>query len=89
MRRRLASCSMTTRVTIPIGKRKPCQGVIKWGFPVSKQPQTVGEHLKKEKIWFRYSPGEAAYMLRVGQLTLGLWERDKVYPGRPPLNSLL
>ena len=49
-------------------------------FPISKQPKTIGERLRMQRFNLGIRQAEAARRLRVSQLTLSLWERDKVYP---------
>ncbi|MGO8698347.1 MAG: helix-turn-helix domain-containing protein [Limisphaerales bacterium] len=49
-------------------------------FPVSKQPTSIGQHLRKRRFDLGIRQAEAAQRLGVSQLTLSLWERDKVYP---------
>ncbi|MGO8696538.1 MAG: helix-turn-helix domain-containing protein [Limisphaerales bacterium] len=49
-------------------------------FPISKQPETIGEQLRKKRFDLGIRQAEAARQLGVSQLTLSLWERDKVYP---------
>ena len=48
-------------------------------FPVSKEPKTIGEQLRKRRFDFGIRQSEAPQRLMVSQLTLSLWERDKVY----------
>jgi transcriptional regulator with XRE-family HTH domain len=52
-------------------------------FPVSKQPQTIGEHLKKKRFDLGLRQSQAAQRLRVSKRTLSLWECDRVYPTWP------
>jgi transcriptional regulator with XRE-family HTH domain len=49
-------------------------------FPVSKQPKTIGEHLRKQRFNSGVRQSEAALRLAVSARTLSLWETDKVYP---------
>ena len=49
-------------------------------FPVSKVPRTIGEHLRKKRFSSGMRQSEVALLLDVSELTLSLWERDKVYP---------
>ena len=48
--------------------------------PVSKQPKTIGQHLRKQRFSLGIRQAEAAQRLGVSKLTLSLWETDKVYP---------
>jgi transcriptional regulator with XRE-family HTH domain len=52
-------------------------------FPVAKEPQTIGEHLKKRRFTLGIYQSEAAELLGVSQRTLSLWECDQVYPAWP------
>ena len=49
-------------------------------IPVSKQPQTIGEHLRKQRFVRGLRQSEAAKTLGVSTVTLSRWECDKVYP---------
>ena len=49
-------------------------------FPVSKQPETIGEHLRKRRFGLGIRQSEAAQKLGVSDRTLSLWECDRVYP---------
>jgi transcriptional regulator with XRE-family HTH domain len=60
--------------------RKDISPVWTRSFPISRQPQTIGEHLRKKRFSSGIRQSEAARLLDVSQLTLSLWERDKVYP---------
>jgi len=52
-------------------------------FPANKQPQTIGEHLRKKRFGLGWRQIEAARQLRVSERTLGLWECDRVFPTWP------
>jgi transcriptional regulator with XRE-family HTH domain len=71
----LPFCERTVNV-----ERQDISPVWTRSFPVSKQPKTIGEHLRKQRFSLGIRQSEAARRLRVSQLTLSLWERDKVYP---------
>jgi transcriptional regulator with XRE-family HTH domain len=49
-------------------------------FPISKEPKTIGELLRKRRFDLGIRQLQAAERLMVSQLTLSLWEMDKVYP---------
>jgi transcriptional regulator with XRE-family HTH domain len=49
-------------------------------FPLSKKPQTIGEHLRKKRFTSHLGQAEVAEQLKVSQRTLSLWERDYVHP---------
>ena len=71
------------------------------GFPIralraegdlTKEPQTIGEHLKKKRFSLGLSQTEAARQLGVTDRTLSLWEREKVYstwPMQPRIKEYL
>jgi transcriptional regulator with XRE-family HTH domain len=52
-------------------------------WPVSKQPKTIGEHLRKQRFSLGIRQSEAAQRLGVSNKTLSLWECDQVYPAWP------
>jgi DNA-binding XRE family transcriptional regulator len=52
-------------------------------FPVSKQPQTIGEHLKKKRFSAGIRQLEAAQILGVSDRSLSLWECDRLLPTAP------
>jgi transcriptional regulator with XRE-family HTH domain len=60
--------------------RKDVSPVWTRSFPISKEPQSVGEHLKKRRFGLGIRQMEAACHLRVSARTLSLWECDRVYP---------
>ena len=60
--------------------RKDIAPVWTRSFPVSKQPQTIGQHLKKKRFELGIRQIEAALRLGVSNRTLSLWETDRVYP---------
>jgi transcriptional regulator with XRE-family HTH domain len=49
-------------------------------FPVSKQPKTIGERLRRQRFKLGIRQSQAAQRLGVSQLTMSLWEKDRVYP---------
>jgi DNA-binding XRE family transcriptional regulator len=69
----------------PHCNRRPegCCTVWTRSFSVSKQPQTIGEHLKKRRFDLGMRQSEAAQRLGVSERTLSQWEVDKVYPTWP------
>jgi DNA-binding XRE family transcriptional regulator len=64
-------------VSVP---RKDISPVWTRSFPVSKQPQTIGQHLKKKRFELGIRQIEAARRLGVSDRTLSLWECDHVPP---------
>jgi len=58
-------------------------------FPAAKQPQTIGEHLRKKRFNAGMRQSEAAQRLRVSERTLSLWEHDQVYPTWPLQPSVI
>jgi len=60
--------------------RKDISPVWTRSFPVSKQPQTIGQHLKKKRFELGIRQIEAARKLGVSNRTLSLWECDRVPP---------
>lgn len=61
-------------------KRKGVAPVWTRRFPVSKQPKTIGEHLRKKRSDLGLRQSEVAQKLGVSERTLSLWECDAVYP---------
>jgi len=49
-------------------------------FPVSKDPKSIGEHLRKRRFGLGIRQSEAAQRLGVSKRTLSLWETDNIYP---------
>jgi len=49
-------------------------------YPIGKQPNTIGEHLRKKRFELGLKQSQAAREMQVSKLTLSLWETDKVYP---------
>jgi transcriptional regulator with XRE-family HTH domain len=64
-------------------QRKDISPVWTRSFPVSKQPQTIGEHLRKRRFELGIRQSEAAQRLGVSDRTLSQWECDRVYPTWP------
>jgi transcriptional regulator with XRE-family HTH domain len=64
-------------------ERKAISPVWTRSFPVAKQPQTIGAHLRKKRFDLQMRQSEAAQRLGVSQRTLSSWERDKIYPTWP------
>lgn len=60
--------------------RKDCQPVWRCSFPHSKEPLTIGEHLRKRRYTLRLHQAQAAQKLGVSSRALGDWEYDKPYP---------
>jgi len=72
--------------------RKDVAPVWTRSFPVSKEPKTISEHLKKKRFDLGLRQSEAAQQLRVSHRTLSLWETDRVYPAwafQPRLTAYL
>jgi transcriptional regulator with XRE-family HTH domain len=53
------------------------------GIPISKEPVTVGEQLRKRRLELRILQAEAARRLAVSTVTLSRWECDRLYPTWP------
>jgi transcriptional regulator with XRE-family HTH domain len=49
-------------------------------FPISKQPKTIGEQLRKQRFSLGLRQSQAAKRLAVSARTLSLWETDVIYP---------
>ena len=60
--------------------RKDCQPIWRRSFPVSKEPRTLGEHLRKRRYTLGLHQSQAAQKLGVSSRALGQWECDKTYP---------
>jgi DNA-binding XRE family transcriptional regulator len=65
------------RVTVA---RKDIAPVWTRSFPIAKEPTTLGQHLKKKRFLAGVRQREAAVKLGVSNVTLSLWETDRVYP---------
>jgi len=65
------------RMSVP---RKDVQPVWTRSFPISKEPTTLGEHLKKKRFGAGIRQSEAAQMLGISNVSLSLWECDKLFP---------
>ena len=50
------------------------------GFPTSKVPTTIGQHLKKKRFDAGLRQTQVAQILKVSNRTLSLWETDRIYP---------
>jgi transcriptional regulator with XRE-family HTH domain len=53
------------------------------GIPVSKEPNTIGGHLRRRRLQLRIFQPEAARRLGVSMVSLSRWECDKVLPTVP------
>jgi transcriptional regulator with XRE-family HTH domain len=60
--------------------RKDIAPVWTRSFPISKQPKTIGEHLRKKRFDLGLRQSQVARILKVSNRTLSLWECDEVYP---------
>ena len=49
------------------------------------EPQTLGEHLRKQRLYLQLTQREAAARLRVNPLTVLNWEKGKT---KPPIESM-
>ena len=67
-------------VSVP---RKDVAPVWTRSFPISKEPKTLGEHLKKKRFGTGMRQEEAAQLLYVSARTLSLWECDRLFPTPP------
>jgi len=63
--------------------RKDVAPVWTRSFPISKEPKTLGEHLKKKRFGMGKRQEQAAEMLDVSPQTLSLWECDRLVPTTP------
>jgi DNA-binding transcriptional regulator YiaG len=63
--------------------RKDVAPVWTRSFPISKEPKTLGEHLKKKRFGIGVRQEQAAQMLNVSARTLSLWECDRMFPTAP------
>jgi hypothetical protein len=68
------------RVSVP---REDVAPVWTRSFPISKEPKTLGEHLKKRRFGMGVRQEQAAEMLEVSARTLSLWECDRLFPTSP------
>jgi transcriptional regulator with XRE-family HTH domain len=68
------------RVSVP---RKDVAPVWTRSFPISKEPKTLGEHLKKKRFQIGLRQDESAVKLEVSCKTLSDWETDRLYPSLP------
>src|SRR5262249_46189322 len=81
--------SRPERATLPFCDRVVCvarkdvRPVWTQSFPISKEPQTLGEHLRKTRFTLGIRQSEAARKLGINARTLSLWECDKVFPTAP------
>ena len=71
----LPFCKRT--VSVP---RKDISPVWTRSFPVSKQPETLGQHLRKKRFDSGLRQAEVAKRLDVSDRTLSVWECDRTYP---------
>jgi transcriptional regulator with XRE-family HTH domain len=69
--------------------RKDVAPVWTRSFPVSKQPKSIGEHLRKRRFRIGIRQSEAAQRLGISERTLSLWECDEVYPAWPQQPALI
>ena len=68
-------CDRVVRVV-----RKHVTPVWTRSFPITKEPTTLGEHLRKKRFSAGLRQSQAARILGVSNRTLSLWETDRVYP---------
>ena len=52
-------------------------------FPISKVPNTLGEHLRKHRFGLGIRQVDAARKLRITSRTLSVWETDRTVPAEP------
>ncbi len=50
------------------------------GFPIAKEPTTLGQHLKKKRFTAGLRQKQIAVKLGVSDRTLSLWECDRIVP---------
>jgi len=60
--------------------RKDIAPVWTRSFPITKEPTTLGQHLKKKRFMAGMRQAETALKLGVSGRTLSLWECDRIYP---------
>ena len=71
------------RVNLP---RKDIAPVWTRSFPISKQPATLGQHLRRRRFEMGMRQAESAVKLGVTCKTLSDWETDRIYPFRQRQN---
>jgi transcriptional regulator with XRE-family HTH domain len=71
----LPICKRT--VSVP---RKDISPVWTRSFPISKQPETLGQHLRKKRFDSGLRQTEVARRLAISNRTLSCWECDRIYP---------
>jgi transcriptional regulator with XRE-family HTH domain len=71
----LPICKRT--VSVP---RKDISPVWTRSFPISKQPETLGQHLRKKRFDSGLRQTEVARRLDISNRTLSCWECDRIYP---------
>jgi transcriptional regulator with XRE-family HTH domain len=64
-------------VSVP---RKDVAPVWTRSFPISKEPKTLGQHLRKKRFEMGMRQVESALKLGVTCKTLSDWETDRIYP---------
>jgi transcriptional regulator with XRE-family HTH domain len=64
-------------VSVP---RKDVAPVWTRSWPITKEPTTLGEHLKKKRFTAGLRQAQIARKLGVSCRTLSLWECDRIYP---------
>ena len=67
-------------VSVP---RKDIAPVWTRSFPTSKEPTTLGEHLKKKRFATGIRQSESARILGISERSLSLWECDRLLPTVP------
>jgi transcriptional regulator with XRE-family HTH domain len=65
------------RVSVP---RKDVAPVWTRSFPISKEPKTLGEHLKKKRFQLGLRQEQSAAKLGVSCKTLSDWETSRIFP---------
>jgi transcriptional regulator with XRE-family HTH domain len=65
------------RVSVP---RKDVAPVWTRSFPISKEPKTLGEHLKKRRFSLGLRQEESAVKLNVSCKALSDWETGRIFP---------
>ena len=63
--------------------RKDVAPVWTRSFPISKEPVTFGQHLRKKRFGAGIRQSEAAQMLGISARSLSLWECDRLFPTAP------
>lgn len=53
------------------------------GIPIPRQPNTIGGYLRKRRLELNTYQSQVARQIGISTVTLGKWERDRLYPTWP------